>query len=67
MSYVANLLIDDEEISWYDDFYIERYTTVTAENLVEMMHEVKEASDSSINEIKEQILQQNLGSFEYDW
>jgi hypothetical protein len=63
----ADLTLGREQISWYDDFCIDRYTTVKTEWLVESLYEVGDHTPDIIAEFKEQILQQNLGSFTFDW
>jgi hypothetical protein len=61
------------EISWYDDFYIEKNETVHMENVIERLEEDLEDFEKHgwtkdlISELKEEILQTNLGSFNYDW
>lgn len=76
-SYIKRFQIErklkGKEISWYDDFYIEKHETVHMENVIERLEEDLEDFEKKgwnkdlIAELKEEILQKNLGSFNYDW
>ena len=66
------------EVSWYDDFYCERYSTVKMVDIVRNLEEDFEEKNSEryfrlnptkekIVELKEMILSRNLGSFVVDW
>ena len=62
------------ELSWYDDFYIEKNETVIMQEIVERIkesldEELKELgwSEELLNDFKNEILAKNLGSFDYDW
>lgn len=62
-----------KEIFWHDDFYIEKNETVYMGNIIERLEENLEDFESNgwskelIEELKEEILQKNLDSFNYDW
>ena len=63
-----NLKLAGDTISWYDDFYVEKYQTVEAETLLEWVLESEnEHSKEVVDSFKEEILKQNMGSFVYDW
>jgi len=69
--YGTDLLLDGKDINWYDDFGVERYQTVTADLILDWLYGREDddgavISDTVINDMKEQILQKNLGGFEYD-
>jgi hypothetical protein len=85
-SCVVHFDIEDKvgEISWYDDFYIERHETVDMFDLIERIREdvkygamdyaytkriTKKFVECSelLDEWREEILQMNLESFEFDW
>jgi hypothetical protein len=76
-SYVVNFQIErklkSREISWYDDFYIEKNETVVMENIIERIEEDLDSFSENgwnlelIQEFKEEILQKNIGSFDWDW
>lgn len=61
------------EISWYDDFYIEKNQTVDMVDIVERLEDDptrffnKGWTLELIVEFKEEILQENISSFNYDW
>lgn len=60
------------EISWYDDFYCDRYATVSMDMVIDsMLDRVDEDTNNytkeSIKELQEEILSKNLGSFINDW
>lgn len=58
-----------QEISWYDDFYRDRYSVVEMKDIIESMEEDAEDwhGQEAIDEFKEEILQAGLFSFENDW
>ncbi len=67
-SWVIDLkgLTNNRTFSWYDDFYVERYQTKDLDaDFIERVEE--KFPEVDINSIKEQILENNLGSFRYDW
>ncbi len=76
-SYVEHFHVENKlknrEISWYDDFYIEKNETVVMGNIIERLEEELEDFSSNgwtkeiIEEFKEEILSKNLGSFDWDW
>lgn len=69
--------------SWYDDFNIEKYETCKLVDIVERLQEQVASCDGKkfrndlvlafyedtelFNELKEEILADNMGSFKYDW
>lgn len=61
------------EISWYDDFYIEKNETVHLINVIERLEDEIESfeelgwNSDLIKQFKEEILEKNLASFDYDW
>jgi len=55
------------EISWYDDFYKDKYALVNMVEIVEHMEEEDKYSIAQVDDMKAEILSKNLGSFEYDW
>ncbi len=76
-SYVIHFQVERKlkgrEISWYDDFYIEKKETVVMENIIERLEEDLDSFSENgwtlelIQEFKEEILQKNIGSFDWDW
>lgn len=59
-----------QAISWYDDFYMDRHQTVDMQAIIEIMEENEsgtEYSEEMILDMKEEILDKNLGSFCNDW
>ena len=68
--FASEKLLPNAEISWYDDFYVEKNETVDMFDMVVNMEE-KEGEDGYSPEViaafKEEILKKNLGSFDYDW
>lgn len=76
-------LFPSGEISWYDDFYIEKYETVEMVFFVEerLTDKLLEMSDMDFDDLeslppeglkivdsfREEILSKNLGSFEFNW
>ena len=61
------------EISWYDDFYKDKYALVEMVQVVESMTEedyqtkAPRYTEEQINDMKQEILSRNLGSFTNDW
>lgn len=61
------------EISWYDDFYIEKNETIHLMNVIERLEEETETfeelgwNSELIKQFKEEVLEKNLASFDYDW
>jgi len=55
-----------KEIQWYEWFSTDRYATIDMETIIEHMFDY-EHSDEQIEDMKEEILEKNLGSFIYDW
>jgi len=55
------------EISWYDSFGYDRYATVDMEDVITAMWENEENNEEELKDMKEEILEKNLGSFIYDW
>ncbi len=55
---------NSEYFSWYDDFYVHRYETITAERVIKSMEEY---TDEQILEVKEWFLQKFIWSFTNDW
>lgn len=73
-SWYADFKINNEEISWYDDYYLDRHQTMDTLDLVSQTEEMTlsdyttpKYSENVINDLKEQVLAKNLGSFVYDW
>lgn len=66
-----------KEISWYDDFYIERNETVVMVDIIETLYDrVRNPenydadqiwSSELIDDFKEEILQRELSCFRMDW
>lgn len=54
-------------ISWYDDFYKDKYALVYMVEIVEQMEEQENYSVAQVDDMKAEILSKNLSSFEYDW
>lgn len=66
----------DTNLSWYDDFYIERHETVDIVDIVVRLElqdgegqvfTYFENNPEAIDLLKEEILRLNIGSFTYDW
>lgn len=60
----------DHEVSWYDDFYLDKYAVLQLDNdFIERVQEHIEDDEWNvdINELKEEILQSGYGSFENNW
>lgn len=57
------------EISWYDDFYIERHEIVELPQLIHRLNviEPKEANDEMLKCFKRCAMSTGLHYFEYDW
>jgi hypothetical protein len=57
------------DISWYDDFNLERYSIMPFDNLVERVEEknTDDGWDINIDALKEEIIATGLGGFEEDW
>ena len=67
-------VLDDCNIEYFEgDMYYQKYEEIHTESLVERLEEeLEELSErgltrEGIDEIKEEILSQNLGSFKLDW
>lgn len=59
-------------VSWYDDFYKDRYATVEWTDIVEQLDNTDDSSELypyklNLNTIKEQILAQGKAGFINDW
>lgn len=69
MNFDAESLLEDGEIVWYDDCYVERYSTVDTTSMIEWFSESdrKKFTKDFIEALREEILQKNLGSFVNDW
>jgi len=62
--------IDWDRISLYDDFYVDKYATCTAEDFVEVCEDKQEEwnlSDDDITEIKEYFCQKFIRGFINNW
>jgi hypothetical protein len=68
-NYYPDLSIDNREISWYDEFNVERYQTAELADIMTwaLEHDEDFYTVDGIKAFKEQILKLNLGSFVYDW
>jgi hypothetical protein len=65
------------EISWYDDFYLDRGNVITTANMIELWRnhildeEDEDPEDKKwtqyLDSVKEEVLARNLGSFTNDW
>ena len=53
-------------IDWYDDFYIAKHETVYMDELVDFMVE-NDFTQEQLIDMKEEVLECNLHSFEMDW
>lgn len=68
-SYYVDFKALDEfhgKISWYDDYYLERYSTMKMDRLVRCFRE-KNPPEELIVQLKEEILEKFIWSFENDW
>ena len=54
------------EVSYYDDFYIERHETFEVKDFFER-EPVMDATDGLKDKLKEEILENFIWSFEFDW
>lgn len=63
------VLPDHGEISWYDDFYKDRYQVIESADIAERMEEDDgdKWSQRDIGEFKEWVLSNNIHSFKNDW
>lgn len=74
-SYIQHIdAFDAADVSWYDDFYKERYTLVKWVDIVERIEDAEGSFQSklmelkkNLSEIRAQILAAGYGSFTYDW
>lgn len=70
--YIVHFELEQQfgEISWYDDFYVERHNTITAEKIIKMINdndaERDDAEEFAIA-MKEELLTKRLGRFKHDW
>lgn len=55
------------EVSWYDDFCVERMQTVYLTNVLDTLTSKDNITEEQINEFKEEVLQKFIWSFEFDW
>jgi hypothetical protein len=56
--------------SYYDDFNLERYSTMTFTDMIEHLgpaYKDEPVSEENINIIKEEMLASGYSGFEYDW
>lgn len=66
-------LLPDAEISWYDEFYVDRHETVEMANFVDVrlyehLLDLGEVNvDAIVAAFKEEVLDMNLYSFINDW
>lgn len=57
-----------EEISWYDDFYLEKGETMELdEDFIQRASEKYNLTPEQTDSLREEILQSGYGSFENDW
>ena len=69
----AESLLKSREISWYDDFGIDKHETVYMVEVVE--HSIEKSKDEDeenftlefVAALKAEVLEMNLGLFDYDW
>jgi len=62
--------IDWNKYSLVNDFYLEKYETITAESFVEMCEDMeidKDHHQINIEEVKEDFLDNFLWQFKFDW
>ena len=68
-------LNEGHEVSWYDDFYVERYNTV---NIVDIVDEMPSNDDKTMGsnavanpelyaKLKEEVLAKGVRTFVFDW
>ena len=56
------------ELVWYDDFYCDRYQVVDMDMIIDSMLDRDEKyTKEMVEDMKEEILSENLGSFINDW
>jgi hypothetical protein len=60
------------EVSWYDDFYLEKGETMQLDkDFIELAEEQRDLDEDQVNSLKEEILDEaskhGYGSFENDW
>jgi hypothetical protein len=65
-------VLDGKDVSYYDDFYIEKYQTTTVKDLVDMIGDKEPEdnmflTDGELNSLKEDILKQFIWSWKEDW
>lgn len=64
-------VLDNLGIDYFDEMYYEKYERIETYSLAERLEEEllgeKGLTQEKIDEVKEQILEQNLGSFDLDW
>jgi len=70
----AEKLLPSGRISWYDDFYVEKYSEVCVSDLIDEQMAEKVEDDEGVvwtpeilDAFREEVLQKNLGSFTFDW
>lgn len=64
-TYQVKFTFEDEDFSWYDNLYVERYETIELCDLIDRVREYSLEVD--INTLKEEILACGYGSLEFDW
>lgn len=63
-----NTLDSIREVSWYDDFYLERYAVMDLDqDFVDEAVEKFYLSEEQVDSLKEEILESGCGAFENDW
>ncbi len=77
--WVERFIFSGEQIAFYDDFDVEKGSTVDLHDIVQTLTEqlshdghynpieLTEANILDLDALKEDILQRNIGSFVYDW
>ena len=53
------------ELSWYDDFYIEGHETLEITRMIKTLED--KFSKEQVDDVKEEILEKFIYSFELDW
>ena len=68
--FTVEKMLPGGEISWYDDFYVEKYQTVYMFDFLSDCREYsggEDWTDEIVDAFKEEVLLRNLGSFKFDW
>jgi len=60
-------LMPGGEVSWYDDFYLEKYETMDMFSFVEDRLVDEDVEAGIVDAWRQEILRMNLGSFKFDW